>query len=134
MGIITAIIECTENNYSAYLEGLDGIVSIGDSIDEIKRNLCEALDYYLEDFVGHEADIPQVLKGGYQLEFKMDVKSFLNVYCGIFTKSALERLTGIHQKQLWHYAKGKSVPRQTQVTKIETALHNLGKELLAIRL
>jgi len=30
----------------------------------------------------------------------------LNYYKGIFTLSALERLTGINQKQLQHYASG----------------------------
>ena len=64
----------------------------------------------------------------------MDVRSFLSVYSGIFTKSGLERLTGINQKQLWHYANGKSVPRRAQVLRIEEALHRLGEELLSIHL
>ena len=34
------------------------------------------------------------------------------IYCGIFTKSGLERLTGINQKQLWHYANGKTSPAE----------------------
>ena len=56
------------------------------------------------------------------------------MYCKIFTKSALEWLTGINQKQLWHYANGKSTPRPAQVKKIETALHRLGEELLSLEL
>ena len=62
----------------------------------------------------------------------MDVKSLLNLYRKIFTKAGLERLTGINQKQLWHYAHGTSVPRTAQVRKIEDALHRLGSELLAV--
>lgn len=63
-----------------------------------------------------------------------DVKSLLAFYTGIFTKSGLERLTGINQKQLWHYANGISTPRRKQVQKIESALHRLGSELMAIHL
>lgn len=64
--------------------------------------------------------------------FIFDVESLLNYYNGVFTKSALMRLTGINQQQLHHYSKGLKKPRQTQIKKIETALHKLGKELLAI--
>ena len=74
------------------------------------------------------------LKGDYSLVFKMDVKSFLEFYTGIFTKAGLERVTGINQKQLWHYASGNRNPRPEQVVKIETALHKLGEELISINL
>ena len=47
---------------------------------------------------------------------------------------ALERLTGINQKQLHHYLAGYRKPREPQRKKIENALHNLGRELLAVRL
>jgi len=43
-------------------------------------------------------------------------------------------MTGINQKQLHHYASGLKKPRQEQRKKIETALHKLGEELLAIEL
>lgn len=64
----------------------------------------------------------------------MDVKSLLTIYEGIFTKAGLERLTGINQKQLWHYASGTSSPRREQAIKIENAIHRLGNELIAIHL
>ena len=64
----------------------------------------------------------------------MDVKSLLTIYSGIFTKSGLEGLTGINQKQLWHYANGVSTPRRAQAQKIESALHRLGNELISVRL
>ena len=101
---LTGIIECTEDNYCAYVKEVDGVVATGATITEIKEKLTEALEDLIEacEEMGHE--VPDVLKGGYTIEFKMDVKSLLSVYYGIFTKSALERLTGINQKQHAHYA------------------------------
>lgn len=64
----------------------------------------------------------------------LDVQSLLTIYEGIFTKSGLEKLTGINQKQLWHYAKGASKPRPEQRRKIERALHRLGSELVSLSL
>lgn len=131
---LTGIIECTDNNYCAYLKEVDGVAATGTTITEIKERLTDAI----EDLIGAcettGYEIPEVLKNGYTVEFKMDVKSLLSVYYGIFTKSALERLTGINQKQLWHYANGLSKPRKAQREKIESALHRLGNELLAIHL
>ncbi len=89
----------------------------------------ELLKKYNED-----KNIPSILKGYYELVFKFDVESFLNYYRKIFTNSALERLTGINQKQLQHYASGLKKPRADQVQKIESAIHSLGKELLSVEL
>ena len=131
---LNATIECLENGYSAYIENLDGVVATGSTVDEIKKNLISALDDYVETCKELNIKPPVELTGNYQIDFSMDVKSLLALYDGIFTKSGLERLTGINQKQLWHYANGLSKPRRAQVLKIENALHRLGNELIAIHL
>ena len=55
-------------------------------------------------------------------------------YDGIITNAALERITGINQRQLQRYASGVSRPRLKQAKKIEKALHDIGEELLAVEL
>lgn len=134
MVTLKAIIETAENNYSAFIEGVDGIVATGSTIEEIKTNLIDALDVFVETSREMGLEVPEELNGDYEIRFSMDVKSLLTYYAGIFTKAGLERLTGINQKQLWHYAKGKSVPRRAQVERIENALHRLGAELLSVSL
>ena len=132
MNTIHAIIESLEGNYSAYIDGLDGVVATGATIEEIESHLKEAVDVFVESCRELGCEVPEALQGEYQIAFTMDVKSLLNLYRKIFTKAGLERLTGINQKQLWHYANGTSVPRTAQVRKIENALHRLGSELLAV--
>lgn len=131
---LTVIIEKADNNYSAYIDGIDGIVTTGNTIDEIKKNMVEAIELYVETCKDLDLECPEELEGDYQLNFKMDVKSLLEFYSGIFTKAGLERITGINQKQLWHYASGNRNPRPEQKIKIETALHKLGEDLLSINL
>lgn len=134
MYLLKAIIETGESNYCAYVKELEGVAATGATITEIRERLTEAIEDLIETCEEGDYEIPEVLQDGYTIEFKMDVKSLLSVYYGIFTKSALERLTGINQKQLWHYANGLSKPRKAQKEKIESALHRLGSELLAIHL
>jgi predicted RNase H-like HicB family nuclease len=127
-------IEKSDNNYSAYLEGIDGIVVSGSSVDEIKCRMSEALDIFVEESKELNYELPEELKEGYELIFKMDVKSLLDFYSEIFSKAGLERITGINQKQLWHYASGTRNPRPEQSLKLERALHKLGQELISIQL
>ena len=132
---LTAIIETAENNYGAYLKEVDGVIGIGKTLTAVKESLLESIDILIEECEEHEDyELPEVLSGDFVIDFKMDVQSVLRIYYGIFTKAGLERLTGINQKQLWHYANGKTVPRRAQVQKIENALHQLGNELLSIHL
>ena len=134
MTILHAVIERAEQNYSAYVEELTGVGGVGNSLDEVKKSLEEGLFVLKEACIEDGNPIPEELRGEYRLVFRMDTKSFLQLYCKIFTKSALERLTGINQKQLWHYANGLSKPRPAQVKKIEQALHQLGQELISLQL
>ncbi|MBO5387605.1 MAG: type II toxin-antitoxin system HicB family antitoxin [Lachnospiraceae bacterium] len=134
MKTLNVIIERTENNYSAYLQEVDGVIAVGKSVAEIKQSLIEAIDVLRESCNELGCELPEELQGEYVLNFKMDVRSVLDFYSNIFTKAALERITGINQKQLWHYASGERKPRPEQAVKLENALHKLGEELLSIQL
>ena len=131
---VTVVIERAEDNFSAYVREVNGITATGKSIDDIKKSIIEAIDEYIFSCKELNLEIPSELKGNYEMAFELDIQSFLTIYQGIFTKSSLEKLTGINQKQLWHYAKGVSKPRQAQRQKIENALHRLGSELISLSL
>jgi len=68
-----------------------------------------------------------------EFEFEYDVDSFLNYYAGILSKSGLERVTGVNQKQLWHYSSGKRKPSKKTILKIQKGLHKFAEELRQVR-
>lgn len=131
---LTVIIERAEHNYAAYIKEIDGITTIGDSVADIKKKIKEAIQVFIEANEEFGYPIPAALQDEYKLVFELDARSFLDIYSGIFSKSGLERITGINQKQLWHYANGRTKPRPAQVKKLENALHNLGEELISLSL
>ncbi|MDR2384118.1 MAG: hypothetical protein LBD80_00450 [Tannerella sp.] len=45
----------------------------------------------------------------------------------------MERLTGIHQKQLFHYASGLCKPLAQTVKKLDDAIHRFANELSQVR-
>lgn len=123
-------IGASSDHFGAFALNCDGIYGAGNTIEECKQNLLEGLRL----FISSAKDLPEILKGEFEIEYHFDVQSILRYYADVFTKPALERLTGINQKQLHHYATGLKKPRPEQRKKIETALHKLGTELLTIQL
>lgn len=124
----------TENNYAAAVEGLDGFVCTADSLQELKNEVKEGIDFHISGLLEDGDPVPEVFTKPYQLVFKWSVESLLYYYKGVLTLSGLEKITGISQTQLGHYAAGRSVPRPKQVEKIERSLHFLGDELSQISL
>ncbi|RYZ84513.1 MAG: type II toxin-antitoxin system HicB family antitoxin [Moraxellaceae bacterium] len=126
------IIERSADLFSAYAEQIEGVYGGGDTVAEAKQSIIDAIRLLKEH--NSEEHIPPILKGNYELVYKFDAVSLLEYYKGIFTNAALEKLTGINQKQLQHYSSGHRNPRPAQREKIENALHKLGRELLAVEL
>ena len=125
-------IGASSDHFGGFAVNCDGIYGAGDTVESCKSNVLEGLKLLLVN--SDQNSLPEILKGEYEIEYHYDVQSILNYYANVFTKPALERLTGINQKQLHHYATGLKKPREIQRKKIETALHRLGDELLSIRL
>ncbi len=121
------------DSFGAYAENAEGIYGAGDTIDEAKADVLKSIKETKENLP--RSQWPEALRGeSYDIEWKYDTQTLLNHFAGIFTNAALERLTGINQKQLWNYANGVSKPRAEAKKKIQTALNRLGRELVALSL
>ena len=123
-------IGASSDHFGGFAVNCDGIYGAGNTVEECKENVLEGLRL----LVAKAEILPDILKGEYGIEFRYDVQSIFSHYANVFTKPALERITGINQKQLHHYATGLKKPRPEQRKKIETALHRLGSELLTVHL
>jgi|SRR6218665_969640 len=131
MKTIKIIIEKNKDGYWAYAENEKGITGGGNTVQECKQDVLDSIET-MKSF--DKKNRPSFLNKEYQLVYKFDTESLLKYYKGIFTNSAFEKLTGINQRQIQHYASGLKKPRATQTKKIETALHDLGRELMAVEL
>jgi len=132
MKTINIVVEKSIDYYDAYAENCEGIYGAGETAEQAKENALEGLRLFVES--RPVESLPKILQGEYQVKFKYDVQSFLNYYEKIFSKPALQRITGINQKLLHHYSSGLKKPRVMQRKRIETALHRFGKELLTVEL
>lgn len=130
MGKIKVTIEKGTDLFGAWAENVPGIYGEGSTVQETKDSILTAIELYKK----YNDEIPVELQGDMDIEWVFDVQSFLQYYSGIFTKAALERITGINQKQLGHYASGLKKPRRAQVEKIENALRGFIDDMRLVHL
>lgn len=133
MKTVEVIVEHAGNNLSAYIEGAP-VITVGNDVKEIEKNMKEAVELYLDSCKEMNIAPVEILQGEFTLKFKIDAATFINYYSSIFTKAALSRITGINERQLWHYAAGVHKPRKQQLEKIQKGINALTEELSAINL
>jgi len=119
------------NHFGAFAENCYGIYGAGNTVQEAKENVLEGLRLFVEQ---NRDNLPDILKNKYEIEYHFDTPSFLQYYSNIFAKPALERITGINQKQLVHYISGKRNPRKKTMEKMYSSIHRLADELNQVRL
>lgn len=53
------VIEKVQSNYSAYVPDLPGCVATGYTIEEVEKEIREAIDFHIEDMLQNGEMIPQ---------------------------------------------------------------------------
>ena len=131
---IEAIIErAIDGTFSVYCVN-EMFSGMGDNVESAKLDMIEQMKFFKETSAEDKHEYPKFLDGDFEIVYKFNTESLLEYYSGILSLSGLEKITGIHQKQLWSYLHGRSKPRKAQVEKIEKGLHRFGNELISISL
>ena len=121
----------SSDHFGAFAENCPGVYGAGDTVQEAKENVLEGLKLFIKH---NQENLPEILKREYEIEYQFDVPSFLTYYSNIFTKSALERMTGINQTQLTHYVSGFRKPSKKTIEKLDRAVRLLAADLSQVRL
>lgn len=126
MKVFRLIIEKGEDGYWGRItEGKNLITSFGETIVELKRNMNEAIELTYEN----EGSGPPE----YEYELVVDIQEFfrINNYINITT---LAEYIGMNSSLLRQYAKGIKFPSIKQVGRIESAVKEIGKQLMRTEL
>lgn len=129
---IVMVIEKSKDYFDAYSDNCDGIYAGGASIEDVKKNTSEAIEALKRNLP--ENRWPKQLKGEYEIEWKLDVPSFLEYYSNYMSLAGMQRATGINQKQLSNYLNHRAVPRRKQADRIMSGIHKFAAELMSITL
>lgn len=122
----------SSDSFGAFSENYDGIFAAGNTIEACKKNVFTAIDLIKKNLP--EDRWPEPIRGEFEIIWKYDTQSLLLHFGSIMSLSGIEQITGIHQKQLWSYMHGRTKPRAQQKQRIESSLHQFGKELSSMAL
>jgi predicted RNase H-like HicB family nuclease len=131
---IEAIIERAKDGTFSVFCTTEIFTGMGDTAEAAKLDMKKQMDVFKKTAIEDGFSYPDFLNEEFEIVYKFNTESLLEYYSGILSLSGLEKITGIHQKQLWNYLHGKSKPRKAQIEKIEKGLHSLGSELISISL
>lgn len=129
---IIIVIERSADLFDAYSDNCDGIYGAGDTLEACKADIETSIRQIKEKLPIEQW--PEELKGEYELEYKLDAQSFLEYFSDYISLAGMERITGVHQKQLSNYLNRRAKPRKQQIDRIREGLHRFAAELLSITL
>jgi len=125
---VKVIVECgKDGKFSAFMDCYDydfGLAGFGSTAKEAIADFYVCVEEEKAMCQKEGKTMPKL-----EFEIQYDVTSFLSYYSGILSKSGLEKITGINQKQLWHYASGKRRPTRQTTLKIQKNLHVFAENL-----
>jgi hypothetical protein len=106
------------------------ILGQGNTVEEAKKDFYSCYEEMKDVYKEQGLDFQEITS----FKFQYDTASFLQYYSKILSLAGLERLTGVNQGQLSHYLTGRRKPSQKTIDKIQTNIHNFGKELQQLHL
>ncbi len=108
------------------------IIGSGNTVAEAKADFVNSLQEMILSYTETNRDIPQELLNA-EFEYKFDLSSFFDYYNWI-NVSKLAKVAGINASLMRQYKTGQTYISEAQTQRIESTLHKLGAELIAVRL
>ena len=128
--ILKAVIEKNQDGfYSIYIPEIAGLFGTGETEDEAKESLNEAIDMALEYIAetGEAGDYAS-LQGKYTLEYVYDLSGFFKTF-DFFDTTALANYIGINASLLRRYKAGITKASPSQKIKIANGIYGVAKKL-----
>ena len=121
------VVERTQTGFSAFAEDENlPVFTTGKDFEELKTNILEALNLYLEHAGKKAATAENIIT-------KLDLPSFFEFY-SIINAKALSKRINMNESLLSQYVNGKKEPSEKQIQKILTGIKDLGKELMQVEI
>ena len=119
---ITVIIEKSNTGFSAYAKEIDGLVTVGSSISELKENFNEVLQYHVE-YLQEQGEI--INEKDFDISYVIDLEQVFE-YLTVINKSAFaENYAHMNQSLFRQYTKGLAPLSGEKMVQISKCLHKL---------
>ena len=133
MGKVIINVDWVPNNFGASPANEDiACVATGKTLEEVEKNIVEALEFHLDGMREDGEAIPEEFLGEWEPEFLLSTRAQLKYADNFITRKALARETGIAEQQLSHYANGQRHPRPAMQQRISAGILAISRRLAFI--
>ena len=124
-----------DGTYWGTTQNIPGVISsTGSSLDQLKINLKEALELYIDAAEEDGQESAKALKNGLQVEFHLQLSDLFKKV-KVINQSQFAKRLGINPTLLRQYATNpKMYVSEKRANEIQNGLKSLGEELMAIKL
>jgi len=129
MKTLNAIIERGEDGFYAYVEQIDGCVAGGLTYSEVKENLEEMINLFLDE----HPSLKLIYANGYRLKFEVSLQSVFELLPEV-NISQLAKLGNINPGLLRQYVSGSKKASELQAERVMKAIEQLINKLNSISL
>ena len=127
------IIEKDEKGFSAFTEDLPVVINgSGATVEEAREEFLAGYSDLLAYYVERDGQVPEELRD-LSFEYKYDISAMFNVF-DFLNASKFAKWIGISPSLMRHYKSGDTYISQKQAKKIESGLHEIGREFLSFTL
>lgn len=126
------IVEKTSTGYSAYVPEIPGIVTAADNYDELRDQISELLELFVETSRLYDDPVPGILGGEYTIEYKFDIRAFMQWMTRVMSQRGLSEIAEINETLISQYANGVKKPGPKQLKKIQKSIHRFADDLHSI--
>lgn len=129
MKTLNAIIERNEDGFYAYINQIEGCVAGGLTYQEVKHNLEEMIQMFLEE----DQTLNSKYKDGFKVKFEVSLQSVFDLLPEI-NISQLAKLGKLNPGLLRQYVSGSKVASEAQARRVMEAIDKLANKLNSITL
>jgi predicted RNase H-like HicB family nuclease len=130
---VSVTIRPNKDGWWAEITSLPGCYSHGNNLEELKRNIREAIDLHIEGLLeANEPVTEELVRGEYELELKINIQDLFEHYP--LTVKGISERAGMNRSLLNQYVKGEKTMSEKQALRIIKVVHQLGSELVQLQL
>ncbi len=130
MGTVHINIDWVPNNFAAAPANEKiACVATGHTLEEVEKNIVDALAFHVSCLVEDGAPVPMELQGEWTPLFHLSTRAQLKYTDNYITRKALSKETGIAEQQLSHYANGLRHPRPQMQSRISKGIKTICQRL-----
>ena len=124
---LTVVVEKTGTGFSAYSKEIDGLVTVGESISELKENFNEVLEIHID--YQNEMKGASLKEEDFKISYLLDLEQFFE-YFSVINKSAFaQHYANVNSSLFRQYTKGLAPLSGEKLKQISDGLHKLANEI-----